>query len=95
MFARCVRYNLRAGSRSTFETYVNELAPLYRESAGFSSLTTMVEGSLAEFVVLSIWETKENAEAAGAIRPDALQWLDRALLGPPVVRIYEVIEPLG
>jgi heme-degrading monooxygenase HmoA len=95
MFARSVRYNLRAGSRSTFETYVNELAPLYRGQPGFCSLTTMVEGPLAEFVVLSIWETKEDAEAAGAVRPESLQWLDRALLGPPVVRIYEVFEPHG
>jgi heme-degrading monooxygenase HmoA len=95
MFARSVRYNLRAGSRSTFETYVNELAPLYHRHPGFCSLTTMVEGSLAEFVVLSTWETKEDAEAAGSVRPDALQWLDRALLGPPVVRIYEVFEPRG
>ena len=95
MFARSVRYNLRAGSRSTVETYVNELAPLYSGRPGFCSLTSMVEGALAEFVVLSVWETREDAEAAGAVRPDALQWLDRALLGPPVVRIYEVIEPRG
>ncbi|MGH2586698.1 MAG: antibiotic biosynthesis monooxygenase family protein [Dehalococcoidia bacterium] len=90
MFARYVRYDLRLGSRSTFETWANEIASLYRGREGFRGLTVLAENATGEYAVLTLWETKEAAEAAGSVLPDAQQWLDRTLRGPPVVRIYEV-----
>lgn len=95
MFARYVRYSLRMGGRSTFETFAKEIDPHYRGLNGFHSLFVLMEGALSEYVVLSLWETKEDAEAAGATRPESQQWLDRTLMGPPVVRIYELYETRG
>jgi heme-degrading monooxygenase HmoA len=93
MFARYVRYSLRMGARSTFEAVAKEIEPLYRELNGFHDAILLMEGTLAEYVILSLWETREDAEAAGAVRPDSQQWLNRTLMGPPVVRIYEVYAP--
>jgi heme-degrading monooxygenase HmoA len=94
MFARCVRYSLRMGAQSTFETMAAELASYYREREGFQSLTCLIEGALSEYVILSTWDSREQAEAAAYVIPDAQQWLERMLLGPPVVRTYEVFVPL-
>lgn len=87
MFARYVRYSLRMGGRSTFETVAKEIEPLYRGLNGFRSLLVLMEGALFEYVLCSLWETKADAEAAGTVRPESQQWLDRTLMGPPVVRI--------
>src|SRR3712207_7610271 len=81
MFARYVRYSLRMGGRSTFETVAKEIEPLYRGLNGFRNLIVLMEGALSEYVVLSLWETRGDAEAAGGVRPESPQGLDRTLMG--------------
>ena len=66
----------------------------YRNLRGFKSVTYLVSDRGSEFVVLSLWESREDAEAGGlVIQPQAYEVLVSFVKGPPTTHYLEVYEP--
>ena len=94
MFARWVLCSLRLGARPSAEKLADRLASLYGEQAGFKGISVLIEETLGDYAILTFWDTKENAQAAGERVPaEREEEFASRLQGPPVVRIFDVYEP--
>jgi heme-degrading monooxygenase HmoA len=101
MFARMIQLSIKPGNRE-FAYRVADNAKRSMESLpGFQSVIFMREDKPEDggddiFAALSVWESREAAEAAGATLIPALQQQDNGYLtGPPTVTFHEVYEPKG
>ncbi len=94
MYARLVQFTLGPGHREFAEGRADVFAPIIAALNGHISTTFMAKFDVGVFSTLSIWETKEDAEAAGE---ELAPWLKEAvgdkLKGSPSVKILEVYEP--
>lgn len=92
MFARNVSMRLKPNSIADFaRTLENEIIPLLRKQKGFQDEIAFVGPSGTEAVGISLWDTKENAEAYGRARyPEVLKAMAKVVEGTPQVHIYEV-----
>jgi len=90
MFARQVSIHLRSNVFSEFaETVEREGLPLLRKHPGFQDEITLVSGRDA--VALSLWDTKENAEAYNKSGyAEMLKVLSTVTDGTPQLRTFEV-----
>lgn len=90
MFARQVSIHLKTNALSTFaQTVEKEGLPLLRKQPGFQDEITLVNGQDA--VALSLWDTKENAEAYNkAGYAEMLKVLSPVTDGTPQLRTFEV-----
>lgn len=96
MYSRLVIFRVEPGKRSTIEELVGEFDPLYRAQKGFRHLFVIGDDTTGEYGSFSVWETKEDAEAANAvIAPRLQQALTGLLEGPPDRWFFEVLEPKG
>lgn len=92
MFARNVTLNLKSNTSKDFtRTVETAVLPLMRKQAGFKDEITFLEHDGREAVAISLWETRENAEAYGRdTYPQVLKTLDKVVEGTPTVDVYEV-----
>ena len=92
MLARNVRLHLKPNSVADFtHTIEKEIIPLLRKQKGFQDEIAFVAPSGTEAVGISLWDTKENAEAYDrASYPQVLKTLSKVIEGTPQVRMYEV-----
>ena len=96
MYSRLVTFRVGPGKRSTIEELVDEFDPLYRAQKGFRHLFVIGDDATGEYGSFSVWETKEDAEAANAvIAPRLQQALTGLLEGPPDRWFFKVLEPKG
>jgi len=94
MYARLMMFTLGPGMRSTAEKMADQFAPAVRALKGFKSITCLVDETGGEYGSLSLWESKEDAEAvAAAIGPRVDESLSAIGKGPPTRRQFEVYEP--
>ena len=94
MFARNVSLRLKPNTLSEFtRIFDNEVLPMLRKQNGFrDELTFAVPGGL-DVVAISLWDTKEYAEAYNAAGyPEVLKMLDKVLDGTPKVQVSDVIS---
>ena len=92
MFARLVSARLKANSITQFtETFEKDVLPILRKQPGFRDEVTLASEDGLHVTAISIWETKEQADAynTGAY-PDVLKSLDKVLDGAPKVRLTKV-----
>ena len=70
-----------------------EVTPMLRKQSGFrDEITFAVPGEL-DVVAISLWDTKEYAEAYNtAGYPEVLKILDKVLDGNPKVRVSDVLS---
>jgi hypothetical protein len=92
MFARNVSIHLKPNSLVAFTNQIeNTTIPMLRKQAGFQGEFTFLAPSGTEAVAISLWETKENANAyARTGYPEILKDLSRFIEGTPTVQTYEV-----
>jgi len=93
MFARNVSLRLKPNTRSEFtRIFDKEVIPMLRKQSGFrDELTFAVPGGL-DVVTISLWDTKEYAEAyETAGYPEVLKMLDEVLDGTPKVQVSDMI----
>jgi len=71
----------------------NEVIPILRKQSGFrDEITFAVPGEL-DVVAISLWHTKEYAEAYNtAGYPEVVKILDKVLDGTPKVQVSDVIS---
>ena len=94
MFARNVSLCLKPNTRSEFtRIFDKEVIPMLRKQAGFrDEITFAVPGGL-DVVAISLWDTKEHAEAyKTAGYPAVLKILHKVLDGTPKVQVSDVIS---
>jgi len=61
---------------------------------GFVDVTFFGDEDTGHYGSFSLWETREQAEAAGEYRPEAVaEALARLAVKPPVVRVFRIYEP--
>jgi hypothetical protein len=94
MFARNVSLRLKPNTMGDFtRTFEKEVIPILRKQRGFQDeITFAVPGGL-DVVAISLWDTKEHAEAYNtAGYPEVLKVLNKVLEGTPKVQVSNVIS---
>src|ERR1043166_2544627 len=92
MFARNVTLHLKADTAAEFtRTLENDVLPMLRKQPGFKDEITFLASDSTEALAISLWESKENAEAYGRdTYPAVLRTLERVVEGTPEVDSYQV-----
>lgn len=94
MYARLIMFTLGEGKRAFAEGMAKQFHTAMQGLKGFKDATYVADEVIGEYGVLSLWETKEDAESAGeAMRPGFQQALEGKVQGPPSMRVLEVFEP--
>ena len=94
MYASLSVLTLGPGMRSTAENLADQFAPALRALKGFKRVMFLGDETVGEYASLSVWESKEDAEAAAAVIGPQLEQAVRGIVkGPPTRRFFEVYEP--
>lgn len=94
MHAELVMINLGSGMRSTAKNIADQLAPIYRTMKGFKGVVFIGDSEAGEYGSLSLWESKEDAEAlSGTVKRQLARIVGPVpKQGPSTRRIFEVYE---
>ena len=94
MFARNVAIHLKPNTLSEFSrVFDNEVLPILQKQAGFRDEITFSTPSGTDVIAISLWDTKEDAEAYNTTGyPEVLKSLNKVLDGNPRVRVSDVIS---
>jgi len=94
MFARNVSMHLKPNSLAEFtQTIEKEVIPFLRKQKGFQDEITFAVPGGTDVIGISLWDSKENAEAYGtAGYPEMLKSLAKVLDGNPKVRTSDVVN---
>jgi heme-degrading monooxygenase HmoA len=94
MFARNVSLHLKPNMLSDFtKTFDASVLPILRKQKGFQNEITFAVAGGTDVVAISLWDTKEHAEAYNNTGyPEVLKSLERVLDGTPKVRVSDVIS---
>ena len=92
MFARMVTVRPKSNSVSDFiNTLEKEIVPLLRKRTGFQDELTLVAPNGSEAIGISLWDSKENAEAyQRETYPEVQKLLSKVVEGSPQVKTYDV-----
>ena len=94
MFARNIALRLKPNTLAEFtRTLENEVIPMLRTQKGFQDEITFCNLGGMDVIAISLWDTKEHAEAYNAAGyPEVLKILNKVLDGSPRVRVSDVIS---
>ncbi len=94
MYASLSKIKISPDMRSTAEKIADQGYTDIKILKGFNSATFFGDVATGEYASLSLWESKEDAEAAAAVMAPKVE---QAVIGiakaPPSRRLYEVYEP--
>ena len=92
MYARNVTLHLKANSASEFTRMLEtDVLPVLRKQSGFKDEITFLAPNGTEALAISLWESKDNAEAYGRdTYPAVLTSLAKVVEGTPEVDSYQV-----
>jgi heme-degrading monooxygenase HmoA len=92
MYARQVSMELRSNSRADFaRTIESEVLPLLRKQKGFRDEIAFVDPAGKDAVAVSLWDSKESAEAYHHTTfAEVTKLLTKLVEGKPTVKSYEV-----
>ena len=93
MYARHVRYHARPGSRDVLLEIIEAMMPEVRQQPGFIDMLMLIGDSTGDYVGISRWQTREDADrVTTTILPKLMDRLGALLHAAPEVRIYSVYE---
>lgn len=94
MFARNVALRLKPNCLNEFRRIVDsQIIPLLRKQPGFKDLITFAMTGGADITAISLWQTKEHAEAySTAGYPEVMKNLDPLLDGNPKLRVADIVS---
>jgi len=94
MYARNVAVRLKPNSLNDFtKTFETNVLPILRRQKGFQDEITFAMPGGTDVVAISLWDTKENAEAYNtAAYPEVLKNLEKFIDGSPKLRVSDVIS---
>ena len=94
MYVTLLTLTLGPGMRSAGEKLADQFAPALRAMKGFKTVTYFGDDTTGEYGSFTLWETKEDAEAAAAVmRPKLEQALSGIAKATQTRRFFEVYEP--
>lgn len=97
MYARLSLLPLGIGTRAQAEQLADRHAALWGQQPGFRSVVYIGDDERGEYGNFSVWDTREQAEAAAAAiwqdLPKLLGEMGVPVPGPLAPRIFEVYEP--
>lgn len=94
MYARNVALHLKPNTLADFsKTFETQVLPILRKQKGFQDEITFAMSGGMDVVAISLWDTKESAEAySTSAYAEVLKSLDKVLDGTPKVRVSDVIS---
>lgn len=94
MFARNVSIRLKPNSLTPFtEAFDKDVLPILRKQPGFRDVITLGSDDGLHVTAISIWETKEQAEAYNtAAYAEVVKSLEKVLDRAPTVRLTKVVS---
>ena len=93
MYASLLTLNLGPGMRLAGEKLADQFATVLKTLKGFKGVTFLADDTAGEYVSLTLWESKEDREAAIAdLDPQLKQALSGIAKAPPTRRFFEVYE---
>ncbi len=94
MFARNVALRLRPNTLNEFtQIFDSQVIPVLRKQPGFKDVITFAMAGGTDVVAISLWETKEHAEAySTAGYPLVLKSLEPVLDGNPKLRVSDIVN---
>lgn len=94
MYARKLRIKLRLDSVPEFRFLSkHKIIPMLLTQKGFQDEITMITSNCDEAIVISFWDTKENADAYNHVAYlDVLRVLSKVIERVPVVESFEIID---
>jgi heme-degrading monooxygenase HmoA len=97
MYAELVTIHLGAGMRELAERVADELVPIYKTMKGFKGVVFMGDVETGEYGSLSLWDSKEDAEALHRTMKGRLARLVGRVPKekPDTRRIFEIYETSG
>lgn len=94
MYSRHFTFEAKPESRKLIEEMADEIYRHTKTLKGFVSATYTVSEGETEYGSFTVWQTKADAEAAGAsIREKIMPKLAGIIMAPPKISILEVYEP--
>lgn len=69
----------------------DKVGPSLKQAKGFKGAYVTVDRATGKGVTITLWETKEDADATQATVPQALALFESLFTGPPSVDTYEVL----
>jgi heme-degrading monooxygenase HmoA len=97
MHGRLTLITAGPGERAKMEALADKAASRYRQLKGFKGVTFFADEQEGLYGSLTLWESREDAEAAAAAAGPALreELAGIALRGQPQIRTVDVYEPKG
>ena len=93
MYATLLTLTLGQGMHSAGEKMADQLAPALRAMKGFKAVTYFGDDTTGEYGSFTLWETKEDAEAAAAvIHPKLEKAMSSIAKATQTRRFFEVYE---
>ena len=93
MYAQLSMITLGPGMRSTAEKLGDQFTLALKTLKGFKGVTFIGDDTVGEYGSLSLWESKEDAEAAAVVSLQLEQAVSDIAKVPPTRRFFEVYEP--
>jgi heme-degrading monooxygenase HmoA len=94
MYARLILFRTGRGpeARSRFESVARQAVAVMREQKGFKSLMGLLDEGAGNYGGLSMWETREDAEAASVALAPVVQEATAGGEPPIILQVFEVVE---
>jgi len=94
MYAQLVSFTLEPGMRQTAEKLADQFDPALKSLKGFKSASYLASDSTGEYATFSLWESKEDAEAAAAITGPRLEEALKSIAkSGPTRLMFDVYTP--
>lgn len=94
MYARHFTFKTSAKNRGMIEEMADQIYGYTTSLQGFVSATYTVSEDDTEYGSFTVWQSKADAEAAGAsIREKVMPRLEGIVTAPPEISMMEVYEP--
>ena len=94
MYARYFTFKSTPENRSAIEKLADDVYRHTKSLAGFVSATYLMSDDQTHYISLTVWQTREQAEAAGAsIRDLVMPTIQKLATAAPEVAIMEVYDP--
>lgn len=94
MYARQVSMDLKPNSQTDFTHKLeSEIIPMLRKHAGFMDEITFVEPGGKRAFAVSLWDSKQNAEAySQASYAKVTEMMSQLIQGTPRVKTFDVVH---
>ena len=94
MYARFFTFKADSGQRSEVEALADHVFGFMKSLPGFISVHFVISAEENEYGSFSLWESKDDAKAAGeSIRSEIGGKLQNLASEPPAIEVYEVYKP--